>query len=197
MSNSSMKLRILGAALAAMVEGAALAAPVTYNIDSAHTYPSFEADHMGGLSTWRGKFNTTTGMIVFDAVANGGTVDVTVDTASIDFGNDKLNEHAKSAEMFDVAKHPTATFKGKLADFKNGRPEKVVGEFTLKGITKPMTLDVRDFSCKPNPMSKKETCGADAEAEFNRADFDLAYGKDYGFDMKVKLEIQVEAVRAD
>lgn len=197
MSNSRLKGWILGAALAASAGGAAIAAPVTYQIDPNHTYPSFEADHMGGLSTWRGKFNKSSGTIVLDAVAKTGTVEVTVDTTSIDFGHDKMNEHAKTPDMFDVAKYPTATFKGRLADFENGKPGKVVGEFTLKGVTKPLTLDIDDFLCKPNPMTKKEICGADAEGEFDRSDFGLSYGKDYGFHMKVKLQIQVEAVRAD
>lgn len=197
MSNSRLKGWILGAAAAALAGGAAIAAPVTYQIDPNHTFPSFEADHMGGLSTWRGKFNKSSGTIVLDAVAKTGTVEVTVDTTSIDFGHDKMNEHAKSPDMFDVATFPTATFKGKLADFEDGKPGKVIGEFTLKGVTKPLTLEIDEFQCKPHPVTKKEVCGADAEGEFNRGDFNLAYGKDYGFDMKVKLAIQVEANRVD
>ena len=75
---------------------AANAAPVTYEIDPAHTYPSFEADHMGGLSVWRGKFDKTSGKILLDKAAKSGTVEVTVDTASVDYGLDKMNEKAMS-----------------------------------------------------------------------------------------------------
>lgn len=177
--------------------GAALAAPATYNVDPAHTYPSFEADHMGGLSTWRGKFNKSSGTVTFDQGSGAGTVDITIDTTSIDFGHDQLNQHAAAAELFDTAKFPTATYRGKLAGFKNGTPTEVDGTLTLRGVSKPLKLKINHFLCKPNPMSKKEVCGADAAGAFNRADFGLDYGKAYGFNMDVKLQIQVEAIRAD
>ena len=187
-------LSALGLAVAANI---ASAAPVTFKIDPAHTYPSFEADHMGGLSVWRGKFRNTSGTVTLDAAANTGDVAIAVDTSSIDFGMDKLNEHARSPEMFDVAKFPTATFKGKLAKFKNGAPTEVIGEFTLHGVTKPLNLTIRSFKCQPNPMTKKLTCGADAAASIDRSEFGVDYGKAYGFKMAVGLAIQVEAVKAD
>jgi polyisoprenoid-binding protein YceI len=177
--------------------GTAIAAPATYNIDPNHTYPSFEADHMGGLSTWRGKFNTNSGKIVLDTAAKTGTVEVVVDIASIDFGHDKMNEHAKGAEIFDVAKFPTATYKGTLASFTDGKPTKVTGNLTLHGVTKPVDLTINSFLCKPNPMTKKEVCGADALATFKRSDFGVDFGAAYGFKQEVTLRIQVEAVKAD
>lgn len=187
---------VLPAAMLAVVTGAACADPVNYQIDPAHTYPSFEADHFGGMSVWRGKFDKSSGTIVYDKDKGAGTVDITVDATSINFGNPKLDEHVKSAEMFDVAKFPTATYKGTLAGFKNGMPTLVEGSFTLHGVTKPLTLKIGSFKCMPYPMDKKEHCGADASATFNRADYGLAYGDKYGFKMDVKLAIQVEAVRA-
>jgi polyisoprenoid-binding protein YceI len=186
----------LPATMLALMAGAVVAEPVTYQIDPGHTYPSFEADHFGGLSVWRGKFDKTSGTLVIDKDKGAGTVDVTVDTSSIDFGNPKLNEHAKSAEMFDVAKYPTATYKGTLAGFKNGAPTKIEGQFTLHGVTRPLTLTINSFMCKPNPMDKKEHCGADASSSFNRGDYGISYGDKYGFKMDVKLAIQVEGVRA-
>ena len=175
----------------------ALAAPVKYDIDSSHTYPSFEADHMGGLSVWRGKFNSTSGTITLDKEAQTGTVEITIDTSSIDFGHDKLNEHAKSSDMFDVAKYPTATYTGKLVNFKNDAPTEVDGTLELHGVKKPVKLTINKFTCKPHPMLKKEVCGADASAVINREDFGISYGKQFGFDMTVKLAIQVEALKAD
>ena len=83
----------LSAAMLTLVAGSALAAPVTYEVDPAHTYPSFEADHMGGLSVWRGKLDKSSGTIVLDKDKSTGTVDITIDTSSIDFGHEKLNEH--------------------------------------------------------------------------------------------------------
>ena len=185
----------LPAAMLALAAGSVLAEPVTYPIDPAHTYPSFEADHFGGMSVWRGKFDKTSGTIVLDKQKGTGTVDITVDTSSIDFGMPKLNEHARSAEMFDVEKYPTATYKGTLAGFKNGVPTEVDGQFTLHGVTHPLKLTINQFKCMTYPMDKKEHCGADASASFNRADYGIAFRDKYGFKMDVKLAIQVEAVR--
>src|ERR1700726_2732928 len=106
-----MKIALPAVTLALMA-GSVTAEPVTYQIDPNHTFPSFEADHFGGLSIWRGRFDKTSGSIALDKAKGTGTVQISVDASSIDFGMPKLNEHAKSAEMFDVAKYPTATYKG-------------------------------------------------------------------------------------
>jgi len=187
----------LPVAMLALVTGSALAAPVTYDVDPNHTHPSFEADHFGGLSVWRGLFDKTTGTITFDKDKSSGTVDITVDAASINFGLPKLAEHVKSAEMLDVAKFPTATYKGTLAKFKDGKPTEVDGQFTLHGVTKPLTLKINSFKCMINPMNKKEVCGADAFATFNRSDYGVNFGDQYGFKQDVNLRIQVEAIRAE
>ncbi|MFK3740510.1 YceI family protein [Massilia sp. TN1-12] len=190
-----MKLKHLSMAiLAAAFASSAFAAADTYKIDPSHTYPSFEADHMGGLSTWRGKFDKTDGTITLDRAAKSGTVDITIDTTSIDFGHAKMNDHAKSAEIFDTAKFPTATYKGKLV-FKGDVPTSVNGELTLHGVTKPVTLTINKFKCIQHPMLKREVCGADASATFKRSDFGVSYGDSYGFNMDVKLAIQIEAVK--
>ena len=184
--------RIVLATIAAFASAGVFAAPVTYVLDPNHTYPSFEADHKGGLSVWRGKFDTSSGPVVLDRDAKAGTIEVTVDVSSIDFGMPKLNEHAKSADIFDVAKYPTATFKGKFTKFSGTSPTQAEGTFTLHGVTKPLTLNIDKFLCKPDPMSKKEVCGADATATLNRADYGVNFGDKYGFNMAVKLQIQVE-----
>ena len=173
--------------------GAAAAAPATYEIDPQHTYPSFEADHMGGMSVWRGKINSSAGKIVLDKQAGTGTVDVTMDMKTIDFGIDALNAHAQTADIFDVAKYPTATYTGKLAKFQNGAPTEVDGTLTLHGVSKPVTLKINSFQCKDHPMKKKEFCGADASATINRDDFGVDFGKQMGFKMGVTLRIQIEA----
>ena len=126
--------RFLSASIAALASATVLAAPVTYVLDPHHTYPSFEADHMGGVSVWRGKFTK----------------------------------------------------------FNGAAPTEAQGTFTLHGVSKPLTLAINSFMCKPNPMTKKEICGADASAMLNRADFGVNYGEAYGFKMAVKLDIQVE-----
>jgi polyisoprenoid-binding protein YceI len=184
--------RIVLAFTAAAISASAMAAPVTYTLDPTHTYPSFEADHMGGLSVWRGKFTATSGKVVYDKDAKSGSIDVTVDINSIDFGNAKLDEHAKSAEIFDAAKYPTATYTGKFTKWNGSSPTEAQGNLTLHGVTKPVTLVIDSFLCKPSPMTKKEVCGADATATFNRADFGVNFGDKYGFKQEVKLQIQVE-----
>jgi polyisoprenoid-binding protein YceI len=189
-----MKQAIL-MSLSTLVMGTALAAPVTYNIDSTHTFPSFEADHMG-VSIWRGKFNKTTGTVILDKAAGKGTLDVVVDANSIDFGLDIMNDKARGPELFDTAKYPQATFKGKLDAFVNGAPTQAVGELTLHGVTKPLVLKINAFKCIPHPMVKLDLCGADAQATFNRDDFGIDAGKPYGFRMDVTLRIQVEALQA-
>jgi len=174
--------------------GSALAAATTYRIDPDHTYPSFEADHMGGLSVWRGKFNHTRGTVTLDKAAGLGTVDVTVDMTSADFGQEQLNKGAQGKDLFETAKYPQARYTGKLVDFVNGAPTRVTGKLTLHGVTHPLDLKIDSFKCMPHPVFKREVCGADALATFRRDTFGIDAGKDYGFGMDVTLRIQVEAI---
>jgi polyisoprenoid-binding protein YceI len=186
-------IRSLAVATVSLLATAAVAAPVTYEVDVKHTFPSFEVDHMGGMSVWRGKFNSSSGKIVLDREAKTGSVNVTIDLASVNIGVPDLDKDLKSANFFDVAKFPSATYKGELTKFKDGAPTEVSGNLTLHGVTKPVTLTIRSFKCMQHPMKKTEFCGADAAATFNREDFGVSFGKAFGFDMKVTLAIQVEA----
>ena len=182
---------------AALLSTASLSTPaenVHYTIDPAHTYPSFEADHMG-ISVWRGKLDKSSGGVDLDKAAGTGNVDVTLDLSSIDFGLDALNTWATGKDFFDVANHPTATYTGKLVDFVDGRPTRVAGTLTLHGVSRPVDLKIGLFKCIPHPIFKRELCGADATGTFDRSAFGLDAGKDYGFSMDVALRIQVEALR--
>jgi polyisoprenoid-binding protein YceI len=108
-----MQRKHLIASLLAVASVSAFAqASQTYNVDPAHTYPSFEADHMG-ISVFRGKFTKTSGTVKLDRAAKTGSVDIAIDANSLDFGNAKLNEHAKSKDMFNTEKFPTITYHGK------------------------------------------------------------------------------------
>jgi polyisoprenoid-binding protein YceI len=184
--------RIVLASLAALTYAAASAAPVTYILDPKHTYPSFSTDHKGGLSIWRGKFTETSGKVVYDKEAKSGTIDVTVNAASVDFGNAKLDEHVTGPDVLDAAKFPTATYTGKFTKFNANGPTEAQGTFTLHGVSKPLTLKIESFMCKPDPMSKKEVCGAEASGTFDRSNYGITFGDKYGFKMWVKLQIQVE-----
>ena len=104
---------VLGLACGAL-SSAALAEPVAYEIDTAHTYPSFEADHMGGLSKWRGKLNASSGTVTLDKEARTGSVNVTIDMTSIDFGHDGRrvtfelglhSSHQARSELVDLRSH--------------------------------------------------------------------------------------------
>ena len=181
--------------LAALLAASALANATTYNIDSSHTYPSFEADHKG-MSLWRGKFNSTKGTITMDRAAKTGSVDLNIDIASIDFGHDKMNEHAKAADIFDAEKYPTATYKGTSFKFEGDKLVAVDGELTLHGVTKPVQLKVDRFKCVQDARLKREVCGANATAEFKRTDFGINFGIP-NFAPEVKLAIQVEAIAAE
>ena len=187
-----MNSKHLIAVLIAAASASAFAAD-TYTIEPNHTFPSFEADHMG-ISVWRGKFTKTSGTIELDRAARTGALDITIDATSLDFGHEKMNTHAKNADMFDVAKFPTAQYKSKSMTFMGNTPVAVDGELTLHGVTRPVKLTINKFKCIMHPMLKREVCGADASAEFNRADFGMTFGLPR-FAPEVKLAIQVEAIK--
>ena len=188
-----MTFKLLTVALIAAAAGSAMAAPDTYTIDSKHTYPSFEADHKG-MSILRGKFTRNSGTVVLDRAAKTGSMEITVDATSLDFGLEALNNHVKSPDGFDVAKFPTAVYKGKSIKFNGDTPALVEGELTLHGVTRPLNLVINKFKCAENAMTKKEVCGADASAEFKRTDFGIGIGGP-AFAPEVRLQIEVEAFR--
>lgn len=169
--------------------------PVTYVIDPSHTFPAFEADHMGGLSLWRGKINSTSGEIILDKKNKTGYVNVVMEMDSIDFGNDKMTKQAKSDDMFDVEEFPQAKYEGILINFQDGSPTKVEGELTLHGITKKVDLEIKAFKCRLHPFKLKQVCGADIRGNIMRDDFGISYAKMMGFKMDVALRIGVEAIK--
>ena len=184
---------VRAAVIALAMATSAAAEPVSYQIDPAHTFPSFEADHMG-ISVWRGKLNRSSGTLTFDKGIGAGSVDIVLDPASIDFGHDQLNAWARGKQFFDVRKYPKAAYRGKFEAAAGAVPAQVTGELTLHGVTKPVNLQINSLKCVPHPMLKREVCGADATATFKRDEFGLDAGKDYGFKMDVSLRIQVEAI---
>ncbi|MEQ5840985.1 YceI family protein [Paraburkholderia acidicola] len=187
-------LLIAAGALASSLSFGAFAAD-TYQLDPQHTAPSFEADHFGGLSVWRGKFTKSSGTVTLDRAAKTGTVDVTVDLSSVQIGNAKLDAELVGDKFFDVAKFPTATYKGTQIRFDGDKPVEVIGALTLHGVTKPLNLEIDTFKCIQHPMLKREVCGVEAEGTFNRDDFGVDYGKTYGFKMATKLHIQAEGIK--
>jgi polyisoprenoid-binding protein YceI len=164
-----------------------------YTIDPSHTYPSFEADHMR-LSLWRGKFNKSSGNITLDRIAKTGSMDIIINMSSIDFGNEQLNDDVQSEEILDTEHFPIATYHGTAIRFKDDQPIAVDGQLTLHGVTRALQLVIHKFSCNQHPVFRREVCGADASAIFNRADFGINFGLPR-FAPEVKLAIQVEAIK--
>ena len=187
-------LMIAAGALAASLSFSVFAGAATYQLDSDHTYPSFEADHLGGLSIWRGKFDKSQGTVTLDLAAKTGTVEVTTDMASVHTGSTKLDQMLQSGQFFDATKFPEATYKGAIK-FNGEKPVSVVGNLTIHGVTRPLTLTINSFKCMPHPMLKREVCGVDAVGEFDRGDFGIDYGKAYGFSLKTRLLISAEAIK--
>lgn len=180
-------------AVAAAFAAAPAFAADSYTIDSKHTFPVYEINHFG-WSIQRGRFSKVTGKLVVDKAAKTGSVDVTIDVASVDSGVDKLNEHLKSADFFDIAKYPTMTFKSKKVVFEGDKPVSVQGDFTMRGVTKPVTLAVSSFQCAMNDFIKKEVCGANATTTIKRTDFGMNYLAP-GLGDEVKLLLNVEAAK--
>ena len=181
----------LALALAAFVPDAA-AAPDRYAIDPEHTYPSLEFRHMG-ISVWRGKFKKTRGSITLDREARAGTVEVQVETASIDFGHRLMNDIAITAEWLDVDASPTMQYEGAIR-FEGDKPATVDGRLTLKGVTRPLALKIESFGCIRHPIFRKEVCGADASGSLDRAEFGMSQPIGEGGN-RVTLRIQVEAFK--
>ena len=173
--------------------GAAGAAGQVYTIEPMHTYPSFKASHMG-ISFWRGKFDRSSGTIVLDRKGGTSRIDVTIDPGSVDFGLAALNQVAKGPELFDVAKYTTAKYESDSITFKNGVPVSANGRLTLHGVTRPVPLTIRSFKCIINPFFKRQVCGADVTAKFDRTKFGMTQ---YAEDPWVYLYIQVEAVEGN
>ncbi len=103
----------------------------------------------------------------------------------------------KSDAFFDVAKYPTASYKSTRVVFTGDQPSEVIGDLTMHGVTRPVTLKIVSFKCHIHPTLKREICGADATGSFDRADFGMNYGANMGYKTLTKLQIQVEAIKSE
>lgn len=177
------------AALSAMLATPAFSAD-SYTIDSRHTFPVFEVSHLG-FSTQRGRFDKTTGKITLDPVAKSGSVDLSIDTTSLDMGFDAWKEHLSEEGFFNLAKFKTMTFKSDKLIFDGDNVIAAEGSFTLLGVTKPLRLTVANFRCGTNPMSKKALCGADITATIKRSDFGMTkYLPAIGDEVKISSPVE-------
>lgn len=187
-----MKKTLIAAAFVSFFAGQAMAAPTTYVLDPSHTFPRFSYDHMG-LSKQILRFNKTTGTVVLDKAAKEAKVDVTIDMKSIDTGFEMFDEHIQGEDFLDTAKFPTATFKSTKVVFEGDKPVSIEGDLTIKGITKPVTLEVTSFFNGPHPMMKKDAIGANATAVIKRSEFNAGKFAP-GVSDEVTLDIALEAM---
>ena len=188
----SFKQLSLTAALFAALAGSAIAAPVTYGVDSTHTFPRFSYSHFG-YSTQLSSFKNTSGKVVFDAEAKTGSVDITIDMKSVNTGFDDFNGHIQGEDFLDTAKFPTATFKSTKVVFEGDKPKSIDGVLTIKGVSKPVTLTVTRFLAMPHPMMKKPAIGADAFTTIKRSEFNAGKFAPYVGD-EVRIDIALEAI---
>lgn len=184
--------KLLTALLASLLAAPAWAAD-NYTIDSRHTWPVFEINHMG-FSTQRGRFNKSSGKIALDLAAKKGSVELVIETASLDMGLDKWDEHMKSDEFFNVAQFPTMRFVSDKLVFDGDKVVAAEGSFTLLGVTRPLTLTVSNFRCAMHPMVKKPACGADISATLKRSEFGMAKFVPMVSD-EVRISSPVEAIK--
>ncbi len=180
---------VLGAALTA----AAQAAPVAYTLDPDHTIPRFEIMH-NFFSNHVGAFMKSAGKAVLDTDAKTGSVEVAIQSSSFLTGHAFMEGVMKGKDFFNVEQFPTMTFKSTRMSFNGDKPSVVEGEFTLLGVTKPVTLTFTNFNCGQHPRSKKDQCGGNLTGQIKRSDFGMkAFIPAVADD--VTLMIQVEAFK--
>lgn len=185
--------RLITAATLALIAASASAEPESFTVDGKHSYPVFRVSHLG-LTMQVGRFNHTTGKIVIDRAAQTGTIDITVDTASIDMGLDKWDEVMRSEDYFNVAAFPTMTFRSDKVRFDGERVTGAEGELTLLGVTRPFSVKFEGFQCKVNPYNKKHLCGGMATGTLRRSEFGMKKALTTVAD-EVHLDMAVEAVK--
>jgi polyisoprenoid-binding protein YceI len=165
----------------------------TYTIDPRHTYPMFEVSHYG-FSTQRGRFEHTTGKITIDLASKSGSIDVSIDVASISMGLDAWNKQMRSDGYFNSEQFPSITFHSTHLLFDADRLIGAEGDFTVLGVTHPLKLTVSNFQCGPNPVNKRPQCGADASASIKRSDFGMTRALP-GVSDEVHILIGIEATK--
>ena len=188
-----MRIRLLSAAaLLAFAAAPAFAAPVTYKLDPTHTNVLAQWSHFG-FSNPSADFGGVEGTLVYDAanVANS-SVQVTLPLSGLEGFSAKFNEHLRSADFFDAAKFPNATFKSTKVEAAGEGKLKVTGDLTVKDITRPVVLDVTLNKAGDHPMTKTPTIGFDATTTLSRTEFGVGNYAPAVSD-EVRLRITTEA----
>lgn len=192
---SASNLRVLSTLAGLLLGSAALAAPQDFVIDPAHTYATFEVNHLG-VSTQRGRLGNAVGTAVLDGMQGTGQMTITLDARSLSTGNEFMEKLLRGSSWFAVEQYPVITFSATSIGFVDQKPIRIEGQLTLRGVTRPVSLGVTHYACTRLPFGVRLTCGLDAQGAIKRSDFGmdslLAFVGD-----EVKLLIQAEAVRQE
>ena len=159
------------------------ASPVSYTIDPFHSFVNFETDHLGGLMRLRGRFDRNAGNFVIDPVARTASVELTVQTASINTGDNERagrprtrDEVLRSPDFFNAQEFPTLGFRSTRVVFSGDNPITIEGNATLLGVTRPITFKVDRWRCMVHPNNKREICGGNFSGSIKRSDFGMKFG---------------------
>jgi polyisoprenoid-binding protein YceI len=144
----------------------------SYTIDPEFSPPNFHIARVG-FSSQSGTFKKTHGTVTLDLSAKKGSVDFTIDTASIDMGTTAWSSHLADEGLFNVKKYPTMNFKSDNLIFSGNKVVAAEGQFTMLGVTKPLKVVVRNFQCGVSPIDKRQLCSGDISANMKRSDFGL------------------------
>lgn len=169
----------------------------TWQIDASHSEVGFAVKHLM-IATVRGRFGTVAGTVAFDADDyQSAEVDVTIDATSIDTREPKRDEHLRSADFFDVARFPTLAFKSRAVQAQRGSTLQLVGDLTIRDITREVVLDVTVEGFQKDPWGQQKAAFS-ASTTINRKDFGLTWnqaletgGLLVGEDVKIALDIQL------
>ena len=171
----------------------AAAEPAVYVLDPTHSFVHFEIRHFG-TSTIRGRFGPVTGSVTLDRAAGRGSVDLAIDTASVSTGLRVFDSRLRQADLLATTDHPQALYVANRFRFEGEPLIEVRGQFTLRGVTQPLTLRALRFACEPRALLQREVCGGDFEAEIERSAFGASFGLPFVAD-RVRIVVQVEGIR--
>jgi polyisoprenoid-binding protein YceI len=188
------RMLLLGTvASAAALSFSAQAEMVAYTVEPTHTAATWAIPHLG-ISIIRGRFDKTSGKVNLDQTGRAGTVEITIEAASVNAGNKKFEDHLRSKDFFDAEQFPKVTYRGRLGKFEGDTPTEVEGELTLLGQTRPVNLKILSFKCRTHPLLRREVCGADAATTIDRSQFGMTSSVAFS-SARVDLMLQIEALR--
>lgn len=178
---------LLGCAAAASAQEQA------YRIDPEHTFPTYAIEHFG-VSLQRGRFDSTQGRIILNPTAKTGSVEIVIEAASVSTGVQKLDRSLRGEDWFDARRNPKIIYRASTVRFADEQPVAIEGELTMRGVTRPLTLEVSRFRCTVHPLAGGKRCGALARAMVRRSDYELGRPRPPLLGDEVELTITVEAV---